>query len=593
MNVIEQLEKIKLIPVAVLDDAADAEPLAKALIDGNLPCAEVTFRTDAAAEAIRNMRTAFPEMLVGAGTVLTAEQAVRAVDAGAQFIVSPGFNPKVVQFCLDRKLPIVPGVSSPTEIEAALAYGLTALKFFPAEALGGLPMIKALSAPYRSVRFIPTGGINEQNLIAYLKHPAVLACGGSWMLPKDLIAAHNFKQITELTAAAVQKISAFEQAKSVVQSKQTGKTAPAQGASGLCADTGKTAAEKASGMVSYPEHPRVVTFGEIMLRLAPPGYTRFIQTETFGATYGGAEANVAVSLANYGIDVSFVTKLPAHEIGQSAVNALRRFGVHTGHIARGGSRIGIYYLEKGASQRPSKVIYDRLPSSISEAEPSDFQWKEIFNGASWFHFTGITPALSDKTAQLCREACRAAKALGLTVSCDLNYRKKLWSKERAREVMQELCGYVDVCIANEEDAADVFGIVSHNTDIQSGKLNREGYEEVAAALTHQFGFRSVAITLRESLSASDNNWSALLYEDGKAYYSKKYAVRIVDRVGGGDSFGAGLIYAALKGFAPQERIEFATAASCLKHSIEGDFNAVSVDEVTLLAKGNASGRVQR
>ena len=587
MAIIERLEKIKLIPVAVLDHAADACPLAQALIDGGLPCAEVTFRTAAAAEAIRTMRTAFPDMLVGAGTVLTAEQAERAAEAGAQFIVSPGFNPTVVQFCLDRKLPVIPGVSSPTEIEAALGYGLTVLKFFPAEALGGLSMIKALSAPYGSVRFIPTGGINEQNLSSYLKHPAVLACGGSWMLPKDIVAAHDFKRITALTAAAVQKIAAPSQPECPVHvQEQKQPIAPLSG-------TGAGIAVKTAMPVVYPEHPRVVTFGEIMLRLAPPGYTRFVQTETFGATYGGAEANVAVSLAHYGIDTSFVTKLPAHEIGQNAVNALRRFGVHTGHIVRGGSRIGIYYLEKGASQRPSKVIYDRLPSSLSEADAADFDWDTIFSGASWFHFTGITPALSDKTAQLCRDACAAAKKRGLTISCDLNYRKKLWSKEQARKVMQELCGSVDVCIANEEDAADVFGIVSHNTDVHSGQLNREGYEEVAAALAERFGFSSVAITLRESLSASDNNWSALLYEGKKAYYSRTYAVRIVDRVGGGDSFGAGLIYAMLKGYAPQERIDFATAASCLKHSIEGDFNAVSVDEVTLLAKGNASGRVQR
>lgn len=587
MKIIEQLEKIKLIPVAVLDNAADAEPVARALRDGGLPCAEVTFRTDAAAESIRSMRAAFPDMPVGAGTVLTVEQAERAAEAGAQFIVSPGFNPKVVQFCLDRKLPVIPGVSSPTEIEAALAYGLTVLKFFPAEAIGGLPMIKALSAPYRSVRFIPTGGINEQNMLQYLKHPAILACGGSWMLPKDVIAAKDFRRITALAAAAAQKIAALQHPECSAQ------TETRKPASGTAAHAAAQRANTAAVPVTYPEHPRVVTFGEIMLRLAPPGYTRFVQTETFGATYGGAEANVAVSLANYGLDTSFVTKLPAHEIGQAAVNALRRFGVHTGYIARGGSRIGIYYLEKGASQRPSKVIYDRLPSSVSESESSDFRWDEIFKGASWFHFTGITPALSAKTAQLCREACAAAKALGLTVSCDLNYRKKLWSKEQARDVMQELCSYVDVCIANEEDAADVFGIVSHNTDVHSGKLNREGYEEVAAALTQRFGFKSVAITLRESLSASDNNWSALLYEGGKAYYSKKYAVRIVDRVGGGDSFGAGLIYASLKQYQPQEKIEFATAASCLKHSIEGDFNAVSVDEVRLLAEGNASGRVQR
>lgn len=580
MTIFEQLEQIKLIPVAVLDKAADARPLAQALIAGGLPCAEVTFRTAAAAEAIKILRTEFPDMLTGAGTVLTVEQAEKALAAGAQFIVSPGFNPAVVQYCIDRSVPIIPGVSSPTEIEAALAFSLTVLKFFPAEALGGLSMIKALSAPYGSVRFIPTGGINETNMTDYLKSPKVLACGGSWMIPKDLIAAGDFAKIEALTAAAAKKIAAFNE--------------PTPQAAGCCTGTAAPAYGKAACAVpAYTEHPHVVTFGEIMLRLAPPGYTRFVQAETFGATYGGAEANVAVSLANYGIDASFVTKLPAHEIGQSAVNALRRFGVNTAHIARGGKRIGIYYLEKGASQRPSKVIYDRLPSSISEAELTDFDWDTIFEGASWFHFTGITPALSQNTAALCKQACSAAKERGLTVSCDLNYRKKLWSKEEAQRVMSELCGFVDVCIANEEDAADVFGIVSHNTDIHSGKLNREGYQEVASALAERFGFRTVAITLRESLSASDNNWSALLYENGTAYFSRTYPIRIVDRVGGGDSFGAGLIYSSLKNMPAQERIEFATAASCLKHSIEGDFNAVSVDEVMLLAGGNASGRVQR
>lgn len=610
MTILEQLEKIKLIPVAVLETAADAERVAKALVDGGLPCAEVTFRTDAAVQAIRSMRTTFPDMLVGAGTVLTVEQAECAAEAGAQFIVSPGFNPKVVQYCLDRKLPVIPGVSSPTEIEAALAYGLTVLKFFPAEALGGVPMITALSAPYRSVRFIPTGGISEQNLLQYLKHPAVLACGGSWMLPKDIIAAKDFAQITALTAAAAQKIAALQHTACHLHANTSQQTAtqqhsaaPGGAAAEQAAPHGTNAASSAAehaaahhtgaGTGYSPDPPRVVTFGEIMLRLAPPGYTRFVQTETFGATYGGAEANVAVSLANYGIETSFVTKLPAHEMGQGAVNALRRFGVHTGYIVRGGSRIGIYYLEKGASQRPSKVIYDRQHSAIAEAAPSDFRWNEIFKGASWFHFTGITPALSAKTVQLCRDACAAAKALDLTVSCDLNYRKKLWSKEQAREVMQELCGFVDVCIANEEDIADVFGIIPRNTDVYSGKLNREYYEEAAVALTQRFGFKTVAITLRESLSASDNNWSALLYEDGKAYHSKKYAVRIIDRVGGGDSFSAGLIYASLNQYQPQEKLAFATAAACLKHSIEGDFNAVSADEVQLLAAGNISGRVQR
>ncbi|MDD3340075.1 MAG: sugar kinase [Lachnospiraceae bacterium] len=338
---------------------------------------------------------------------------------------------------------------------------------------------------------------------------------------------------------------------------------------------------------------KVITFGEIMLRLAPEGYYRFVQADTFGATYGGGEANVAVSLANYGFDASFVTKLPAHEIGQAAVNSLRKYGVDTSHIARGGDRVGIYFLEKGASQRPSKVIYDRANSSIYTADAKDFDWKEIFKGAEWFHFTGITPALNDKVAAICLEACKAAKDAGITVSCDLNYRNKLWSKEKAGEVMGELCQYVDVCIANEEDASDVFGIKAANTDVTAGTVNHEGYKEVAKKLADRFGFKKVAITLRESISANDNNWSAMLYDGADYFFSKKYKMHIVDRVGGGDSFGGGLICASLKGFDSQNTIEFAVAASCLKHSVEGDFNMVSMDEVLKLAGGDASGRVQR
>ncbi|QOV18242.1 sugar kinase [Blautia liquoris] len=338
---------------------------------------------------------------------------------------------------------------------------------------------------------------------------------------------------------------------------------------------------------------RVITFGEIMLRLAPEGYMRFVQADTFGATYGGGEANVAVSLANYGMDAAFVTKLPKHEIGQAAVNSLRKYGVDTSEIVRGGDRVGIYFAEKGASQRASKVIYDRADSAIAKAKTSDFDWEKIFKGADWFHFTGITPALNDDAAQICLEACKAAKKLGITVSCDLNYRNKLWSKEKAGEVMGEICKYVDVCIANEEDAADVFGIKAANTDVTTGTVNHEGYKDVAKQLKDRFGFSKVAITLRESISANDNNWSAMLYTEDEYYFSKKYKIHIVDRIGGGDSFGAGLICASLNNYDPQQTIEFAVAASCLKHTIEGDFNMVSMDEVTRLAGGDASGRVQR
>ncbi len=338
---------------------------------------------------------------------------------------------------------------------------------------------------------------------------------------------------------------------------------------------------------------KVVTFGELMLRLAPEGYLRFVQSEKYLATFGGAEANVAVSLANYGVDVAFVSKLPDHEIGQSAVNSLRKFGVDTSKIVRGGDRVGIYYCEKGASQRPSKVIYDRAYSSIAMAKNEDFDWDKIFDGVEWFHFTGITPALSDSMAEITLQALKVAKAKNITVSCDLNFRKKLWSKEKAGEVMGELCKYVDYCIANEEDAKDVFGIEADNTDIYGGKLDRDGYISVAKKLTDRFNFKGVAITLRESLSANDNNWSGMLYTNGEAVFSKKYTMHIVDRVGGGDSFGGGLIYSLLNGYDAQKAIEFAIAASCLKHSIEGDYNFVSKKEVETLAGGDASGRVQR
>ena len=338
---------------------------------------------------------------------------------------------------------------------------------------------------------------------------------------------------------------------------------------------------------------KIITFGEIMLRLAPEGYYRFVQAENYGATFGGGEANVSVSLANYGLDTAFVTKLPAHEIGQAAVNSLRRYGVDTSYITRGGPRVGIYYLEKGASQRPSKVIYDRAGSSIALASKDDFDWDKIFEGASWFHFTGITPALGDNVAEICLEACKKAHEKGITVSCDLNYRKKLWTKEKAGQVMGELCKYVDVCISNEEDAKDVFGIEAENTDIYGGKLNKEGYKSVAKQLADKYGFEKVAITLRTSISASDNDWAGMLYDGENYCFSKEYHLHIVDRVGGGDSFGGGLIYALLSGKDTQSAIEFAVAASALKHSIEGDFNRIGVAEVEKLAGGDGSGRVQR
>ena len=338
---------------------------------------------------------------------------------------------------------------------------------------------------------------------------------------------------------------------------------------------------------------KVVTMGEIMLRLSTPGYEKFIQADTFDINYGGGEANVAVSLANYGHQASFVTKVPNNPIGECAVAALRKYNVDTTHIARGGERLGIYYLETGASMRASNVVYDRAHSSIAEADASDFDFNAIFDGADWFHFTGITPAISDKAALLTEAALKAAKAKNVTVSCDLNFRKKLWSSEKAQKVMTNLMQYVDVCIGNEEDAQKVLGFKPGNTDVTSGSLELAGYEDIFKQMTDRFGFRYVVSSLRESYSASDNGWSAAIYDGKEFYHSRKYEVRIVDRVGGGDSFAGGLICGLLDGRNYKDALEFAVAASALKHTIPGDFNLVTRADVETLMGGDGSGRVQR
>ena len=338
---------------------------------------------------------------------------------------------------------------------------------------------------------------------------------------------------------------------------------------------------------------KIVTLGEIMLRLSPAGNYRFVQSESFQIFPGGGEANVAVSLANYGHTACFVSKLPSHEIGQIAVNALRRYGVKTEYISRGGDRVGLYYAETGASMRPSKVIYDRAHSAIAEADISDFDFDKIMADADWFHWSGITPAISDKAAEIVRAACEAAKRHGVTVSVDLNFRKKLWTSEKAISVMRPLMQYVDVCIGNEEDANMCLGY-KPDADVEGGKTDAEGYYEIFKGMMKEFGFKYVVSTLRESYSASHNGWKALIY-DGKTFYeSKHYDINpIIDRVGGGDSFSAGLIHGLLSYKDQAKALEFAVAASALKHTIPGDFNLVSTSEVESLAKGNANGRVQR
>ena len=338
---------------------------------------------------------------------------------------------------------------------------------------------------------------------------------------------------------------------------------------------------------------KIVTMGEIMLRLSSPGNSRFIQSDSFDVNYGGGEANVAVSLQNFGDEAYFVSKVPEHEIGQAAINSLRRFGVNTDYVVRGGNRLGIYYLETGISLRPSKVIYDRANSSISEAQPSDFDFDAIFRGARGFHWSGITPALSDNAAECIRQACIAAKKAGVIISCDLNYRKKLWTPEKAKSVMRPLMQYVDVCIGNEEDAEMCLGY-RPDADVAKGKVDASGYRGIFRKMQKELGFKYVIGTLRESFTASNNGWRALIYNGDSFYVSHRYEILpIVDRVGGGDAFSAGVIHCLANGMSQEKALEFAVAASALKHTIPGDFNVVSPSEVENLMNGNGNGRVER
>lgn len=340
---------------------------------------------------------------------------------------------------------------------------------------------------------------------------------------------------------------------------------------------------------------KVVSFGEIMLRLSPDGYYKLFQKPELNTSFCGAEANVAVALSNFGDEAEFVTALPDNDIGRAACRELMRYGVKTDNIVYTGDRLGIFFAEKGASQRPSKVIYDRKNSAIASADPSSFDWEKIFDGADWFHITGITPALSDSLAKISVDAVTAAKKAGLTVSCDINYRSKLWSAQKARPVMTEIMKYVDVCIGNEEDAEIVFGIKAGATDVTKGQLDTDGYKKSLQAVAETFGCKIVAYSQRKSYSASDNGWSGIIYDDEKkqVYTSVQYDIRITDRIGGGDAFASGLIYALHNNISPANAIETAAAAGCLDQTLEGDFCLFGINDVIDLAGGNSSGRVKR
>ena len=548
---------------------------------------EVALRGEAAMPSIHAVLEKYPSALLLAGTVLTREQARAVIDAGVAGVVSADYMPSVVEVCVAKDVMSIPGGLADAGkqlVQKSDLYALTleqlherkpwqwVYKVFPAmvNPRATLATAKAWRAVYPGLQLVYTGGVKLKNVGSLaLQDGNGIFCGSALTSH-----ANEPDRMTEEANAWLEAIRGGRE-----RAKSTGRGKPD---AVITTPASKDASTK-----------RVVTFGETMLRLSPPVGRRFRQATSFDATYGGAEANVAVALAQWGSESRYVTVLPNNDIGQSAVDLLRSLGVDTSFVARNGDRLGIYYLEHGASQRPSRVIYDRAGSAISNVQQGDVDWDTAFQGADWFHWTGITPALSESAAIVTADAVCAAKRAGLTVSVDLNYRSKLWSRERANELMTPLMEYVDVVIANEEDAANVFDISADNIRPDLGEIDSAAYEDVAQQLVDRFDLRLAAITLRESHSASDNTWSACLWDGDEFLRSRAYPIRLIDRVGGGDAFSAGLIHGLLAGKDHQGALEFGVAASCLKQTIVGDFCLVSESEVETLAGGNVAGRIKR
>jgi 2-dehydro-3-deoxygluconokinase len=540
---------------------------------------EIAYRSEHASGGIKAILDKFPDALVLAGTVMTGAQAEEAIRAGVAGVVSADYIPEVVDACVKNDIMCIPGGLSDAGkqlVQKASGYGCMLgdlcqkypyqwiYKLFPAFAgeVSNIDMVQAWRGPYKNLEVVYTGGLTLETLKkAVRKDPGGIFCASA--LAKHIQEPEKMKQ----------EIKLWKEALNIEVTKE--KIPPAK--------------KKTADV----QTPKVVTFGELMLRLSPPAGVRLEQAGSFDAHFGGAEANVAVSLAHFGLQACFVSAFPDNDIGNNAMGVLKKYGVDMRFIIRKGKRMGIYYLEHGHGTRPSKVIYDRAYSAVSELRPDDVDWERILEGASWFHWTGITPALSDSLQETLRNGLEVARKNGITVSADLNFRKKLWSEEKAGEVMSGLMPYVDILIGNEEDPTRVFGIQVRGTDVESGKLSMEGYKELTKALVDCFGFKKVAITLRESLSASENYWSACLHDGREFIQGPQHRVWVMDRVGTGDAFAAGLIFSLLSGKKDSEALAFGVAAACLKHSIWGDFNVVGVEEVERLAAGNISGRVQR
>jgi len=540
---------------------------------------EIVMRSEYAIDGIKSILNKYPDALVLAGTVMTPQQAEEAIEAGAAGVVSADYIPAVVDVCVQHDIMCVPGGLSDVGkqlVQKADSYGCSledlrekypyqwVYKLFPAFSgrLSHVDLPHSWKGPFKDVAVIYTGGITIGTLKETAgKDPDGVFCASA--LTKHLDEPGKMKAEIKLW-------------KDILKPEASQAVTPKP--------------EKLPGDILAP---RIVTFGEMLIRLSPPPGIRLEQASNFALNFGGAEANVAVASSRFGLSVSFVTVLPDNDLGDNACSVLKKHGVDTRFIIRKGNKMGIYYLEHGSGPRPSKVIYDRAFSAFSDIKENDINWEQVLKNVLWFHWTGITPALGDSVEASLRTGLKIAREKGITVSADLNYRKKLWSEEKAQTVMSELMPYVDILIGNEEDPTSMFGIKPKGTDIKAGKLDIEGYRELAHQLVERFGFKKVALTLRESISASENIWSACLYDGKKFYKSPKHHVWIIDRVGSGDAFAAGLIYSMLKGKTDQQALSFGVAAACLKHSICGDFTIVSAQEVEQLAAGEKSGRVQR
>ena len=576
-RIFENLKKSRLI--ALLTPRSTEECLKAYEIFQDLGIVlEIALRSDSGIAGIETVLAAHPDALVLAGTVMTGKQAEDAVKAGAAGVVSADYIPPVVDVCVAEDIMCVPGGLSDVGkqlVHKAEAYGLTLeelrkkypyqwiYKLFPAY-MGGrsqMDLARAWRGPYKDLSVVYTGGITEDTLNqAVLKDPQGIFCASA--LAKTL----------ENPEAARLTVRRW---KEILEPK------PARGDSPKAPQVGEESRIKA------------VSFGETLMRLSPPQGIRLVQARNFDVFFGGAEANVAVDWAQLGLESFYVSALPDNELGDNACRTLKSYGVDTRFVIRRGKRLGTYYLEHGAGPRPSKVVYDRGHSAICELSPEDLDWDSILEKARWFHWTGITPALGDSVLLILRRALEKAQALGVTVSCDLNYRTKLWSEGRAREVMTELMPFVDILFGNEEDPQRIFGIQLGKSDVSEARLDMEDYREMTRNLAETFSFKKVAISLRESVSASENYWSACLFDGRDFRTSRRYHLMVVDRVGAGDAFASALIASLIQGKKEQEALEFAVAAACLKHSIVGDFNLVSSPEVEKLAAGDVSGRVLR